>query len=58
MGASVRQSSHLAGGNGSVPLHHLLWLQNHFLVNELSWTLHESLENPKKLNKNQLPAAM
>lgn len=43
--ASVCQTAHLTGGNGSVPLHHLLWLQNHFLVNELSWTLHESLQS-------------
>lgn len=39
-----RQASHLAGGDGPVPLHHLLRLQNHFLVDELRGTLHESLD--------------
>lgn len=35
---------HLAGRNGFVPVDHLLWLQNHFLIHELSWTLHKGLE--------------
>lgn len=42
----IRQSCHLAGGNSSVPLDHLLWLQNYLLIHKLSRTLH------KGLNKN------
>lgn len=45
---SLGKRCHLAGRNGFVPVDHLLWLQNHFLIHELSWTLHKGLEEKQE----------
>lgn len=48
------RTDHLTGGDGSVPLHHLLWLQDHLLVDQLSGTLHQGLRNHSKDGRRAL----
>lgn len=40
MDICMSRCCYLADGHGSVPEDHFLRLQNHFLIHELSWTLH------------------
>ncbi len=50
----ICQSCHLADGNSFVPLDHLLWLQNHLLIHELSRTLHKGLNKNNNTHQKQV----